>query len=102
SEHVERTWCLGQRKLERRQVFGKGDCIVHQGCAEHPPTHIIGHLFIESLADALSNGPMGLTLYQRRDKDMTVIIYRHIALELHVAGLRVYLDDSQMCAKRIR
>src|SRR6266700_5532823 len=79
-QDIERTWCLGQGKLEGRQIFGKGDSIVHQGCAEYPPVRVVGHLFIKGLTDALSNGSMGLTLYQRGYKDITVIIYRDIAL----------------------
>src|ERR1051326_9336225 len=55
SEHVKRTWCLGQGKLEGRQLYGKGDSIVHQGCAEHLPTRVVGHLFIEGLTHALCN-----------------------------------------------
>src|ERR1700730_3519734 len=69
SENVERTWCLGQGTVAERQLIGKGDSIVHQGCAEHPPTLVVGHLFIEGLTDALSNGSMCLTLYQRGYKD---------------------------------
>src|SRR5579885_487051 len=98
-QHVERAWRLGQSQLERRQVFGNGNGVVHQRCAEHLPSHVIGHLLIEGLADALSNGPMRLTLYHRGPKDMAVIVDRNIALELDLAGFRVTCTTARCAPK---
>lgn len=82
-------WNLNQPDVERRDLIGLRQAIVHQTRVEWLAALVIDQPFMERPADPLGRATHDLPSDHRRVERRADVLDRHELQELHVSGLRI-------------
>src|SRR5439155_23599123 len=99
SERVEGRQRHGVIQFERRELFGHGHGIVHEGRGQELPILVVDDLLPQGLPNALRNPTMQLALNQQGIDLSSTVIHRDKACELGLPSLFVYLNHAYMRAE---
>ena len=86
--------------LDVRQAVGSGQSVVEHRAGQELAVLVVDALLPHGLADALHDPAVDLALNDDGIDLRAAVVHRDVALQLHVAGLRVHLHDSKVGAVR--
>src|SRR6266516_2233702 len=90
----------GAIQLEAGKLRGYGHCIVRQGCRQKLAILTINDSLNHRLSNPLSNTAMNLAFNDHRVDLASTVVNCHVACNLCLASILVYLNDTDVSAER--